>query len=152
MPLGQIVNPAGVWGAPTTALGQGLEYEALAAGTIAAGQIVALSTTEAQIVAAATNQAAVSLIGVALSAAVAGQTVLVVTGGPAYGVLKGTAAADNFAQFNLATISSTTTGGATVLNTTTAITQYAALGQVIGIAMAAAVTTATTVDLWIVRY
>lgn len=149
----QITNPAGVWGETTQALGQGDGIvSAVAATAITAKTVVALSTTEANIVPAATNQATDSIVGIAIEAASSGNPCLVCTSGPVYGVAKSTAAADNIAQFDRLTISSTTTAAVALLASTTAVTQIKDIGSVVGIAMAAATTGATTVDVWVVRW
>lgn len=145
-----IVNPAGAFGLPTTSDGQAETAEVVAQTAITAKTVVALSTTAAQAVPAATNQAITSVLGVAVNGATAGNPFLVAVLGPIYGIAKDTGA--NIAQFDRLTISAAATGAVTNLGSTSAITQQKDIGQVIGIALAAAVTTATTVDAFLIRW
>lgn len=145
-----ITNPAGVWGATSQSDGQGPLVEHVAATTITAKSVVALSTTSGQVVVAATNQNVASLVGVNLSAGVGGNPVMCQVLGPCYGVRKDTGS--EIAQFDRLVISATNTGTVTALSSATAITQLKDTGLVIGVAMAAAVTLATTVDVFLIRF
>jgi len=146
MPNAQITNPAGAFGAVLTADNQATMVSAVCAAAISNKAIVALSTTEAQIVTAATNQNIPSVVGAAVETGVAGNPIMVAVLGPVYSVLKDTGT--NIAQFDRLTISATNTGTLTNVSAATAITQVGDTGKVIAIAMAASVTAATTVDAW----
>lgn len=144
MPQGSLQNVNGAWGGDTQNTGQAYATPYPAATTVSAGYVVALSTTTAQVTHAATNQAIASVLGIALSAASAGQVVQVIGDGPAFNVKKDTSA--SVVQFDLLTIAATDTGTLTPLGATTAITQMKDIGKVVAIAMAAAITTASTIS------
>ena len=152
MPNAQIMNPAGAYGYATSAQeGQSeANAEMVCQTAITAKQVVALSTTEAQIVPAATNQNNNSIVGVALYAGSAGNPILVATHGPVYSVQKDTGT--NIAQFDRLTISATNTATLTNVSNATAVTQIKDVGMIVGVAMAAATTGATTVDVFLTRW
>lgn len=151
MGVTQLHNKAGAWGADVSAMdGQGYTEPMVAATAITAKTIVALSTTSAQVVPCATNQDLGSIVGIAVNSAAAGQIVNVQMLGSVYGVAKSTAAADNFAQFDRVTFSATTTAAAALLSDATAVTQIKDVG-VIGVALAAATTGATTMNVMVRR-
>lgn len=151
MPVTQLHNKAGVWGADVTTMeGQGYTEPMVAATAVTAKTIVALSTTAGQVVPCATNQDLGAVVGIAVNGAAAGGIVNVLLIGSIYGVAKSTAAADNFAQFDRVTFSATTTAAAALLSDATAVTQIKDVG-VIGVALAAATTGATTMNVMIRR-
>jgi hypothetical protein len=153
MPNAQIIDSVGVWGYALTQSDKASACVEMQAQTaITAKTIVAMSTTEGQVVPCATNQSVASVVGVCLNAGVANNPLLIATQGPVFNVVKETASGQNFAQFDRAQFSTTTTGSAALLTSATAITQQKDIGLVIGIAMAAATTGATTVDLFLSRW
>lgn len=149
MPSAQIINPAGLWGGTSQSDGQGDCVSLVCATTVTAKSVVALSTDSGKIVTAATNQSMPSVVGVALNPGVAGNPCLVEVMGMVYGVLKDTGTI--IAQFDRLTISATNTGTVTNISAATAVTQVKDTGLIIGVAMAAAVTLATTVDMFLIR-
>lgn len=153
MPDAALQNPGGVWGQTVADMtGQGYTQPMVAATAVTAKTIVALSTTSAQVVPCATNQAVSSVLGIAMETVAAGQTVNVRMIGPVYGVAKSTAAADNFAQFDRVTYSATTTAAAALLSSATAVTQVKDTSQILGVVLAAATTGATTCNIMLIHW
>lgn len=164
MPERQINNPTGAFNIGGSWLIDepnvvGRTVAGLAAGAITAGQVVALSTTEATspggpaVVVAATNQNLNSVVGIAIESAVAGQSceVAVGDGTVVYGASKDTGS--TIAQFDRLTISSTTTGGLVTVSAATAVSQIKDVGIIYAVAMVAnAVTTGTAIDVMLIRW